>query len=280
MMAAINEDRTQGLINFDKAIFSHLGFIMSNKVRAFVLGLTNGRFVRAPNGVLKRYYQQFSRFSAALAYMADMAMVFMGGELKRAEKLSGRYGDLLSNLYIGSCVLRFYEDAKCPEAEMPVVKWICEDLLYKMQTQLDGILANFPNRLLGKIFRYGVIFPRGKYLCPPSDKLGAKVAALLMEPSSFRDRLSTDLYNTPNENNPAARVSDLLAQVIAVEPLEKKLTAARRDYPMDSKTRAEWMETAKEHHVISADEATLLTKVFASKMDVINVDDFGAEVFE
>jgi acyl-CoA dehydrogenase len=90
--------------------------------------------------------------------------------------------------------------------------------------------------------------------------------------------MSKDLYLTPNDNNPAAKVSSILAQVIAVEPLEKKLNAAHRDYPADSKTRAEWMITAKEHHVITAEEATLLNKVFAEKMNVIHVDDFGAEL--
>ncbi len=279
MMAAMNEDKAAGLIAFDKAIFAHLGFIASNKARAFILGLTNGRLSRAPSGILKRYYQQFSRFSAALAYMADIAMVFMGGELKRAEKISARYGDLLSYLYMGSSTLKFYEESKCPEAELPIVEWICQDLLFKMQTQLDGILANFPSRWIANILRYGVVFPRGKYLRPPSDRLGEKVAKLIMEPSSFRERISTYLYMTPNDNNPAAKVCQILPQVIAVEPLEKKLAAARRDYPSHSKTREEWIKTALAHNVISADEASELAKVMTAKMNAINVDDFAAEVF-
>lgn len=280
MMAAMNDDRAVGLKNFDKAIFAHLGFIISNKVRATILALTNGRLSRAPKGRLKRYYQQFARFSAALAFMSDMAMVFMGGELKRAEKLSARFGDLLSYLYIGSCVLKYYEAADCPESEMPVVQWICQDLLFKMQTQLDGILANFPNRFLAAVFRYTVIFPRGKYLCPPSDKLGTTVAKLLTEPSSYRDRMAKELYVTPNENNPAAKANAILESVIATEPLEKRLSAARREYPAQSKTRAEWVQTALSHHVITPEEAKLIDKVFAEKMDIINVDDFGADVFQ
>ena len=280
MMAATHYDRVAGLIEFDKAIFGHIGFIMSNKVRAFVLALTNGRLSRAPSGVLKRYYQQFARFSAALAYMADMAMVTMGGELKRAEKLSARYGDLLSYLYVGSCVLKFYTDANSPEAELPIVEWICQDLLFKMQKQMDGLLSNFPNRLMGKIFRYGVIFPRGRYLCPPSDHLGAKVAELLTEPSSFRERMAKDLYVTPNVNNPAGKTLQTLEKAIAVEPLEKKLSAARRDYPNQAKTREEWMRVALAHNVISSEEAELLNKAFVEKMSVIDVDDFGAETFQ
>lgn len=279
MKAAALEDRGEGLKEFDKAIFGHLGFTISNKVRACVLGMTNGRLSRAPSGVLKRYYQQFARFSAALAFMSDVAMMTMGGELKRAEKLSARFGDVLSHLYVGSCVLKFYEEAKMPPAELPVVEWICQDLLYKMQTQLDGLLTNFPMRWLGNVLRYTVIFPRGRYLCPPSDRLGAKVAQVLTEPSSFRDRLSTDLYLTPNDNNPAGKTMGMLDKVIAVEGLEKKLSAARRDYPNLSRTREEWIKVALSHNVITTEEADLLNKTFAAKMSVINVDDFGPEVF-
>ena len=211
--------------------------------------------------------------------MADMAMVFMGGELKRAEKLSARYGDLLSYLYIGSSVLKFFEEGKCDKAEWPIVQWVCEDLLFKMQTQLDGILLNFPNLFFAKLFRYTIIFPRGKYLRPPTDRLGTKVAKLLTEPSAFRERMAANLYNTPNNNNPAAQISSILEQAIAVEPIEKRLTAARREYPLESKTYAEWIDTATQHKVISVEEATLVKAAYAAKMNVINVDDFAADAF-
>ena len=278
MLAAMNPDPSAALKSFDKAIFGHLGFMVSNKVRAFVLGLTNGRLSAAPSGILKRYYQQFARFSAALAFMSDMAMVSMGGALKRAEKLSARFGDLLSYLYIGSAVLRYYSETNDP-AELPLIKWICEDLLFKMQTQLNGILENFPNRLFAAMCRL-VVFPRGQYLRAPSDRLGEKVAKLLIEPSTLRKRLSTDLYYTPNDNNPVAKLEAILAQAISVESLEKKLYAARREYPFQTKTHQEWIETAKQHHVITDDEALLLNKVYAAKMSVINVDEFDAKDFE
>ena len=276
MKAAANPDRAAGLKEFDQAIFAHLGFIVSNKTRAFVLGLTNGRLSAAPSGDLKRYYQKFARFSAALAFMSDMAMVSMGGELKRAEKLSGRFGDLLSHLYVGSCVLKYYSDGKCASDELPVVQWVCEDLLFKMQTQLNGILANFPNRFLAAMCRI-VVFPRGQYLRAPSDRLGSKVAKTFMEPTKLRDRMAADLYTTPNDNNPAAKAQAILPEVVAMEALEKRVASARREYPLTAKTHAEWMETAVKHGVVTPEEASALTRLYAAKMDVINVDDFDPD---
>lgn len=279
MMAAMNNNQSEGLMAFDSAIFSHIGFVMSNKARAFVLGLTNGYLARSPKGKLKRYYQQFSRFSAALAYLADMAMITMGGELKRAEKLSARYGDVLSYLYIGSCVLKYYEVCGSPEAEWPIVEWVCQDLLFKIQTQLDGILNNFPNKIAASLFRF-VVFPLGKNYGIPSDKLGAKVAILLTEPNSFCERMIKNLYQTPNDNNPAGKIVDILKDIIAVEPIEKRLAVARKEYHAYAKTRQEWIETARSHNVISEEEDKLLKEVIAMKMNAIHVDDFGAEMFE
>ena len=263
---------------FDKAIIAHLGFVSSNKVRAFVLGLTNGRLASAPKGPLKRYYQQLSRFSAALAYVADIAMMTMGGELKRAEKLSGRFSDVLSSLYVGSSVLKYYTENKSPESELPVVEWVCQDLLFKIQTQLDGILVNLPNRFVAACVRIAV-FPRGKYLRAPTDRLGAKVAKLLTEPSSFRTRMAVDLYMTPHDNNPAGQACDILEQVIAAEPVEKKLATARREFAETTKTHAEFIDAAEKNGVLSQDEATQLREVFLKRMNIINVDDFPAEQF-
>ncbi len=279
MMAASNADPEAALKEFDEAIFAHLGFIASNKARSLVLGLTGGRLSRAPAGPMKRYYQQFARFSAALAYMADVAMVTMGGELKRAEKLSARFGDLLSYLYIGSCVLRFFEEAKSPAEEIPVVTWICQDLLYKMQMQMDGILSNFPNKVLAKLIRHLIIFPLGKNITPPNDKLGARVARLLTEPTAFRERMAKDLYITPNDNNPAAKLTDIMEQVIAVEPLEKKLMSARKESGMHPKTREEWVNAAIAKNIITQDEANKLHQAFVAKMSAINVDAFAADAF-
>ena len=47
----------------------------------------------------RRYYQQLTRFSAALAFLADVSMGSLGGALKRKEKLSARLGVSRQGLY-------------------------------------------------------------------------------------------------------------------------------------------------------------------------------------
>ncbi len=107
MLAASHPDQEQALKDFDKAVFSHVGFAISNLVRSFWLGLTGARFAAAPfKDQTKGYYQQLSRLSANLAFLSDMAMGTLGGELKRKERVSARLGDVLSQLYLASSALK------------------------------------------------------------------------------------------------------------------------------------------------------------------------------
>ena len=93
------------LVAFDKALFAHIGHTFLNGLHAFVTGITGSHFVRVPANVApenRRYYQQLTRFSASFAFLADVSMLVMGGDLKRKEKLSARMGDILSLMYLSS----------------------------------------------------------------------------------------------------------------------------------------------------------------------------------
>ena len=91
--------------------------------------------------------------------------------------------------------------------------------------------------------------------------------------------MAVDLYTTPNENNPAAQTLAILKQVIAAEGLEKKLASARRSYLLQAKTHEEWIDTAEKNNIVTKEEATQLRDVYAARMNIINVDDFAADVF-
>lgn len=97
MKAAANPDTEQGLVEFDDALFGHIGLVLGNAARAFWLGVTRSQYCDVPvNGPTRRYYQQINRYSAAFALVSDAAMATMGGSLKKKEMLSGRLGDILS----------------------------------------------------------------------------------------------------------------------------------------------------------------------------------------
>ncbi|MDH4235501.1 MAG: acyl-CoA dehydrogenase, partial [Gallionella sp.] len=147
--ATQDHDHRRALHQFDEALFGHLSFALSNAARSFVFGMTAAHGVHTPEGVeTRRYYQQLTRFSAAFALSADIAMAVMGGALKRREKISGRLGDVLSLLYLCSATLKRFEDDGRPAEDLPLLDWAIQDALYNIQQAFGGVIQNFPNVLV------------------------------------------------------------------------------------------------------------------------------------
>ena len=174
MEAARNPDSRAGVAQFDAALFGHMGFTLSNAMRSVVMALTFARLRGVPDhGPTRRYYQHIERFSASFAFAVDVAMLTLGGYLKKKESLSARLGDVLSAMYLASMVLKHYDNQGQPEADLPIVEWACRNLLYFAQEQLHGFLRNFPNRFLAGLMRL-LIFPRGLTYFAPADRLAAQ----------------------------------------------------------------------------------------------------------
>jgi len=198
-------------------------------------------------------------------------MLLLGGKLKFKESLSARLGDVLSNLYIASAMLKRYEDQGRPVADQPLLAWAFHDCAYRMQNALDGVLRNFPIRPAAWLLR-ALVFPFGRREVPPSDRLGHRVAAILMAPNEARERLGEWAYLTPNANNVIGRMNALLPDVIAAEPIERKFAKARGQ--LTSLDAAAQLVEAEQLGAITADERKLLERVRAATAEFIAVDDF------
>jgi acyl-CoA dehydrogenase len=223
MNAARNPDHDAGALEFDRALMGHVGFAISNAARSAILGLTLARFTRVPQtGATARYFQHVNRYSASFALATDVAMLALGGYLKKKETLSARLGDVLSAMYLASMVLKHHENqGRLPE-DLPLVEWACRSLLYQAQEQLHLFLRNFPNRPLAAFMRL-LIFPRGLTYFPPSDRLGRDIADLIMHPTAARERLSRDIYKTQESHNPLGLLQEALILSTMAESLEKRI---------------------------------------------------------
>jgi acyl-CoA dehydrogenase len=275
MTAARNPDRSEGVEEFDRALFGHIGFTISNAVRSFVMALTLARFTRAPvQGETARYYQHIVRFSASFAFAVDVAMLSLGGYLKKKEGLSARLGDVLSCMYLASMVLKHHENQGRPEEDLPIVEWACRNLLYHAQEQLHGFLRNFPNRVLAFIMR-ALIFPRGLVYSAPADRLARKVAELVTSPSQSRERFGQFIYRTLEPSNPLGLLQEALLLAVQLEPLEKRI---RVDGVKTGKVAAldlpGRIQQALAAGIISETEAAALRDYDRKVMDIVNVDDF------
>jgi acyl-CoA dehydrogenase len=189
--------------------------------------------------------------------------------------LSARLGDVLSNLYIASAMLKRYEDQDRPVTDHPFLAWAFHDSIWRMQMALDGVLRNFPLRPVAWLLRM-LVFPFGRCEVPPSDRLGRRVAALLTAPNDARDRLTDGIYKTPSANNPVGRMNALLPDVIASEPVERKFLKAVKSGELSGYDYAAQLADAEAKGVISGAEAVLLKRVREASFEFISVDDFDA----
>ena len=274
MEAAKNPDAAQGLIDFDRLLFKHIGYAISNASRSLVMALTLARFTDVPaSGPTRRYYQHINRYSASFALIADAAMLTLGGALKRKELISARLGDILSYLYLASMVLKHYRDEGEPADDLPLVEWACRTLLYRTQEQFHSLLRNFPNRWVARLLRVA-IFPRGRTYSAPSDELGQKITELIINPTETRTRLASGAYTTHEPGNPLGLLQEALELAEQIKPLERRVFDARRAHEITADDTPGQIDEAERKGVITAEEAERIRSFDAMVMTLTGVDDF------
>jgi len=276
MNATRDPDRARGLADFDRALFGHIGFTISNAIRSFIMAFTFARFTRVPGeGPTRRYYQHINRFSASFAFAVDISMLSLGGYLKKKENLSARLGDVLSSLYLASMVLKHYENQGRPPEDLPIVQWACMTLLYKAQEQLHSFLRNFPIRSLAWLMRL-TIFPRGLTYSAPNDRIGRGIVDAIMTPGATRDRLCDGIYRTIEPGNPLGLLQEALTLSITAEPIEKRIRVdgvkTGRVTALDLPAQ---IQQAAAAGIISETEAAMLRDYDRKVMEIVNVDDFA-----
>ncbi|MGS2719941.1 acyl-CoA dehydrogenase FadE [Paraglaciecola aestuariivivens] len=274
LLAASHPDQEQGLEQFDQAVFGHIGFAVSNFFRSLWFSCTGARLTNAPfTDETAQYYRSMQRYSANLAFLSDVSMAVLGGELKRRERISARLGDLLSYLYLASCVLKRFDDEGRKTVDLPFVHWAMQDCLYKLEEALENLLDNFPNKLLGKSLKL-VIMPLGKAYKKPSDELEHQVAHILQTPSEARSRLGEGQFIPTDGDSLMGDLELTLKQIIAAEPLYNKVCKAAKEYLPFTQLN-EVAAKGIELGVLDQAQADILIEAEKGRLRAINVDDFA-----
>jgi len=274
LRAASDKDTDRGLIEFDAALFGHIGYGISNLARSFFLALTHAKFSRVPlNTPTRRYYQNINRYSAAFALASDFAMLTLGGGLKKRELLSARLGDVLSSIYLASTVLKHFEDQGRRATDLPLVEWSVRTLMYQAQEALHAFLRNLPNRWAAAFLRV-FIFPRGRTYSAPSDDIGHKVVELMTTSGEARERLSRQAYTTLEPGNPLGQLQEALELAEKMAPLEKRLRQARKEGLITSDYFGTQIGEAERAEIVSKKEADELRDFHDKVTALLAVDDF------
>ena len=277
LQAAGDEDHDRGLIEFDDALFGHVGYGISNAARSLFLALTHAKFSRVPlNTPTRRYYQNINRYSAAFALASDFAMLTLGGGLKKRELLSSRLGDVLSSIYLASCVLKHFENQGRRATDLPLVEWSVRTLMYQAQESLHAFLRNLPNRWAAAFLRM-FIFPRGRTYSAPADELGSKIVELMTTSGEARERLSKYAYTTLEPGNPLGLLQEALELAEANAPLERRLRQAYKEGLINAEYLGLQIEEGTRAGVINNTEAAALREYHGKVTALLDVDDFAPE---
>lgn len=279
-MQAVHLPDEQALPALDKVLFKHIGYIASNFIRVFVLSFTAGRLVLTPfQGKIHKFATQLTRMSAAFALTSDITMMLLGGSLKRKEDLSARLGDVLSQLFIASAVLKYYQDEKKLDVEQAYVKWCLQHCLHEIQLAFDGFFTNFPNHWLGKLLS-AIVFPWGRPYRPVHDRLGQKIAEHMQIPSELRNRLTKSAYFGTTSNDPTGRIEVAFNASIQMTDLMKKFKDIQHDPRLNHLfTLPEKLEKATEIGLLTQSEKQKIIEFEKARIAAIKVDDFDFNYF-
>ena len=266
------------ILAFDRVFWQHFGSIVRNLFRTVLLCLSHGYLARPPVfGQTARYYCKLAWSSAAFALLSDLALIRYGGSLKRQEKLTGRFADILSGLYLATATLRRFEAEGHNSEDLPLVHWSMQYSLARIQQGFIGILDNISLPLSSLIAAWWRLNPIATM---PSDKLGAEVARILQTSGSLRDRLTADIYLPTDKTEALGRLENAFTLSVASESILQKIKTASRADKLPSAKPVTLVREALEAGIISLDEVELLTQAEVARNDAVQVDSFSLEEYQ
>lgn len=267
---------------FDKAFWGHIGHVVRNLTRAVLLSLTRGWLAPGlSHSRVSKYFRRLSWCSASFAIMADIAMGSMGGTLKLREKITGRFADILSWMYIGSAVLRRFKAEGSRKEDLPFVHFALNHALYECQKAFDGIFANIKVPGLTWFFR-GVIKPwsnLNSFAGEPYDAHTHKIANLILSDTDQRQRLTEGIFVPNDPTQQLARLERAFHAVKQAEAIEEKIRAGVKSGKMPRVKGPKIIPTALEAGVITKTEAEALAQAETLRLDAIQVDDFSQDEY-
>jgi acyl-CoA dehydrogenase len=273
---ALNKtDPKQALKQFDSLLIKHIGFFASNKARCLARALTGGRIVLKVPDVHKQYLQKLSWLSSGLAFCSEFSMMILGGNLKRKERISARLGDILSQLYLASSVLKYANERPADEALYSLTDWCLQDILFKTQEAYYGLFENFPNRIVANIMRF-MVFPFGRRFKKPSDEFDQQIAQDMLESTKLRDEFTQVCYIGTSIQDPTGLVEIAFQKLQVVQPLLDKISDGIKNQivPKDALLDMQ-INAALEASIINNQEYQSLLEYDALRQKVISVDEFS-----
>ena len=264
---------------FDQAFWGHVGFVIRNFVRALLLSISRGYLAKVPNGLHKKYYRKLAWASASFAFMSDLALGTYGGGLKLREKLTGRYADVLSWMYLALATIRRFEAEGQKKEHMAFLEWSLDYSFARIQDAFDGIYQNFDAPVLKWIFRgpVGLWSRINRINQEPSDKLGHKIVDLMLQPGDLRDSMTPGVFVSPDKEDSMNRYEAAFKLTYECGDIYRQLQKAVRKKRLPKGPIDVQLEKAVKEGIITQAEAEQVKRAEQVRLDAIQVDSFSAD---
>ena len=255
---------------FRTVIWKHISYFMQNMAKTICSAWTGGYFISVPNNSMKRQAQRLTRLSHAYAWLADLSLIILGGDLKRKERLSARLADGMSYLYLAMAVLRAVQKNDDDKEEQVHANWALAYCFHHAQKSLIRLCQNFPSRFLGLCVRL-IAFPFGQTMHYPADKLEHQLAKLMTENNHYRNRMKQFIYMSNDPKQPVDRMEHTLQLILQSKGLMDKIKDLKHYKFVELKEKLQEKVAKGE---LSQQEMDDIEAVELARWDAILVDEF------
>ena len=279
--AAKDSDRKRGLDAFDKAFCGHIAYIVGNFCGALFHNLTRAAYVEAPpkDRVSPRtygWYKKIGRASQNFALMSDLTLMLLGGAVKRKQRISARFADVMSELYLMSAALKRFEDDGRQEEDLVFVKWAMANGFHRIQDAYEAILQNYPSRPIAWLLRW-TVFPFGRRFEPVRDRLEHDMVATVLKPGPVRDRLTRGVFVPTQTDEPLTILEDTFKQSERADAIWKAMRTGEKAGKIKRGYGPDYYQRAVDAGIISSDEYKFILDYEVAVRKVIDVDDFATD---
>ena len=202
MVDLIHSDDSSADAAFNKVLTKTVKFSVKNALRSTVNSYLP--FIRSAESSLvevRPYEKRLNALSAKLAPLADLSLLVLGGDLKKAELLSARLGDVISYVYAGMSAVRFYEQrVQDRQQALPYFKYAMEWSLQQGEKAIVEFVNNFPNMPTRLLMR-GLTNTYTSSVSGISDDLVRELSTAAMQDSSIKAQLTHLVKSIPGDGN-------------------------------------------------------------------------------
>lgn len=272
---SLQENGIKGESHFKTALKGFIGRFCKQSWQRVWLGLSHGAFVHTPESRMTTYYRKITILSNRLSLLTDIALVTLGGKLKRKERLSARLGDVMSYLYLASAVLKYYQHFYELEEEATIATWAVQYCLAEAHYALNEFIANFKIPGIPRFLLKWLIVPARRKFSSPNDVLDQDLAKFLCEPSAVRERFKAFCAINMDDTTGIMSVEHAYQLLQKAKPSIEKIKAAVKNHQISKELDFSGQtEAALTEGIITEDEWELLQDFISEREDAMQVDVF------